>query len=423
MGKIFEIVWGILINSFDLLKDMAPYLLLGFFVAGILHEFISAELIAKHLGKSSFGSVLKAAIFGIPLPLCSCGVIPPTMALRKAGASKGSVLSFLIATPTSGVDSIAATYSLLGPFFAAYRVGASFFAAIFSGVAANILDKTPDTTSDNETKTIAKKHKNIASMIKDVFYYSFVELLGEIAKWLVIGILIGGMITYLLPDSFFGGALQPGIVTIILMVVVSIPIYVCATGSIPIAAALLMKGLNPGAAFVFLLAGPATNSVTITVISKFLGKKSTIIYLATLVLSSVGFGLLLDVIWVRMGFSSSMLHQHQHQLLPNWLEWSLALLLVALLAMPPIIKIFTSNKSKNISLSQETDMQSTLIVPGMTCNNCMNHVKSAVESVDGVDSVTIDLKSKKVDVSFQENIDRTQLIKAIENSGYDVQDG
>jgi len=138
---IIEIIQGILISSFKLLAAMAPFLLFGFLFAGILNEFISADKIARHLGKRSFASVIKAALFGIPLPLCSCGVIPPTMALRKSGASRGAVLSFLIATPTSGVDSIFATYSLLGPFFAAYRVAASFVAGIFSGVMANFIDK------------------------------------------------------------------------------------------------------------------------------------------------------------------------------------------------------------------------------------------------------------------------------------------
>ena len=420
MNLVYEIVGGILYNSFALLKDMAPYLLLGFFVAGILHEFISAELIARHLGKSSFGSVLKAAIFGIPLPLCSCGVIPPTMALRKAGASRGSVLSFLIATPTSGVDSIAATYSLLGPFFAVYRVAASFIAAIISGVSANLLDKTQDGKVDPNL-AIVKPKRGAGVMIRDIFYYAYIELLGEIAKWLVIGILIGGLITYLLPENFFGELLQPGLLTILLMVVISIPIYVCATGSIPIAAALLIKGLNPGAAFVFLLAGPATNSVTITVISKFLGKKSTIIYVSSLIVTSVGLGLLLDALWVRLGMGDSFMQHHHHQILPVWLEWSAATLLSALLLLPLLRPLLSSKKDFKQQPESEADMHSTVLVPGMTCHNCVNHVKNAVEGLQGVDSVRIDLKTKKVDISYQADVDLAQIVAVIEKSGYKVQ--
>ncbi len=422
MTVTLDIVWGVLRNSFDLLMDMAPYLVLGFFVAGILHEFVSAEQIARHLGKSSFGSVFKAALFGIPLPLCSCGVIPPTMALRKAGASRGSVLSFLIATPTSGVDSIAATYSLLGLPFAIYRVAASFVAAIFSGVTANLLDNTPgesqvDETAHNESRGAT----DFTSRAKRVLHYAFIELIGEIGKWLVIGILIGGIITYILPENFFGDTLSPGLLTILVMVLISVPIYVCATGSIPIAAALMMKGLNPGAAFVFLLAGPATNSVTITVISKFLGKKSTAIYLVTLILSSIGLGLLLDAVWTQFGFGLSMQHVHEHQLLPTWLEWSSAILIMLLLVVPWIARKVNQTKAQKNFQQKETDMQATLVVPGMTCNNCVTHVQKAVKGVDGVEDVIVDLKTKKVNVQYSDAASLVQISAAIQDAGYDVE--
>lgn len=423
MQIIYDVLWGILTTSFELLLDMAPYLLLGFFVAGILHEFVSAEQIARHLGKSNFGSVLKAAIFGIPLPLCSCGVIPPTMALRKAGASRGSVLSFLIATPTSGVDSIAATYSLLGPAFAVYRVAASFVAAIFSGVSANLLDKTPSNSQvQDDDCDDDDLPKDILSRSKRVLNYAFIELIAEIGKWLVIGILIGGLITYLLPDDFFGGLLKPGFLTIALMVLVSVPLYVCATGSIPIAAALMMKGLNPGAAFVFLLAGPATNSVTITVIAKFLGKRTTIIYLTTLVLSAVGLGLLLDMLWVRVGFAASMQHVHEHQLLPLWLEWSTAIFLVIFLVVPPIYARLKRTMEQKKFQTMESEMQSTLTVPNMTCNNCVMHVQKAVEGVAGVESVYVDLKTKKVDIQYKALASLEEISRAIQNAGYEVQE-
>lgn len=423
MELVIDIIWGVLKNSFELLMDMGPYLLLGFLVAGILHEFVSAEQIARHLGKSSFGSVLKAAIFGIPLPLCSCGVIPPTMALRKAGASRGSVLSFLIATPTSGVDSIAATYSLLGLPFAIYRVTASFVAAMFSGVSANLLDKSPDkNTADESTHDERQGPTDLVSRSKRVLHYAFIELIGEIGKWLVIGILIGGVITYVLPENFFGETLSPGFLTILMMVLISVPIYVCATGSIPIAAALMMKGLNPGAAFVFLLAGPATNSVTITVISKFLGKRSTIIYLVTLILSSIGLGLLLDVLWTRLGFGLSMQHIHKHQLLPIWLEWTAALLIVIFLTVPALFRKMNKKAEQRHFQQKDSDMQSILTVPNMTCNNCVAHVQKAVEGVDGVEHVMVDLKTKKVNVQYKDGTSLVSISSAIQDAGYDVEE-
>ncbi|MBN1559709.1 permease [candidate division KSB1 bacterium] len=422
MQVIIKYIGGILTNSFELLMDMSPYLVLGFFFAGILREFVSPDQIARHLGKSTFGSVLKAALFGIPLPLCSCGVIPPTMALRKAGASRGAVLSFLIATPTSGVDSIAATYSLLGLPFAIYRVGASFLAAIFSGITANALEKSREDEHLGENHASATQAKtDILSRSKRVLHYAFIELLSEIGKWLVIGILIGGVITFILPDDFFGGTLQPGLLTIAIMVLISVPIYVCATGSIPIAAALMMKGLNPGAAFVFLLAGPATNSVTITVISKFLGKRTTVIYLVTLILSSIGLGLLLDLLSTHSGLGFSMQHHHQHQLLPVWLEWSSAILLLILLIYTALTRRLQKTKArKNLPLV-ESERRSTLIVPNMTCHNCVTHVQQAVEGITGVENVSVDLKTKRVDVQYTDAASLAQISAAIVAAGYEVE--
>ncbi len=264
----------------------------------------------------------------------------------------------------------------------------------------------------------------IINMAWGILVSSF-ELLKDMAPYLlfgffVAGILIGGVITWLLPDDFFGGALEPGLWAILLMVLISVPIYVRATGSIPIAAALMLKGLNPGAAFVFLLAGPATNSVTITVISRFLGKKSTTIYLTTLILSSIGLGLLLDAVWTRFGFGPSMSQHHQHQLLPTWLEWGAAFLLLALLIFPAILRMFSQKKQDTLNVTLESNMQSTLLVPGMTCHNCVNHVKSAVQGVDGVESVVVDLKTKKVDISYKDDIALGDIVQAIVNSGYEV---
>ncbi len=421
---IFNLIFGILKSSFDLLKEMAPYLVFGFLSAGILREFISAEKIAKHLGKSSLGSVVKAALFGIPLPLCSCGVIPPTMALRNAGASKGSVLSFLIATPTTGVDSIFATYSLLGPVFAVYRVVASFLAGLFSGFSANLLDThsaLPPKTEKHTTQTSVKIKIGFFSRVQKIFSYAFLELMSDIGKWLVIGILIGGVITYLIPADFFQTSFTSPWQALLLILIVSVPLYVCATGTIPIAAALMLKGLNPGAAFVLLLAGPATNAVTITVISKYLGKKTTAIYLVTLVLSSLGLGFLLDFIWTRFDLAFSFQHHINHQMLPGWLEIGSAVFLTVLLLYALIKNQFVSSANKKEEIIvKDTDKETDLLVPGMTCNNCVNHVKNALVNLSGINNVDIDLKSKNVRIIHNNNITKDQMVLAVENSGYTV---
>jgi uncharacterized membrane protein YraQ (UPF0718 family) len=283
---------------------MSLYLLFGFLFAGILHVFIKKETIGKHLGKNNFFSVIKSALFGIPLPLCSCAVIPAALSLRKEGASRGAVLSFLISTPTTGVDSILVAYALLGGIFALYRVGAAFAAAIFVGIMANLLikDKNIFQVKNKEGCKLCCAHEehshSIKDKIKEVFNYAFGVLLKDTGKWILLGIIVGGIISYFLPENFIQTYLGKGWLSMIVMVGVGIPMYICASGSIPIAAALMLRGLSPGAAFAFLLAGPATNAVTVTVISKHIGKKAVIIYLGVIILSSIGLGMLLNKIWI-----------------------------------------------------------------------------------------------------------------------------
>ncbi|MBN2001033.1 permease [candidate division KSB1 bacterium] len=411
---IFEIITGILTSTYQLLLDMAPYLLFGFVFAGILNEFFSTEKLAKHLGKSSIRSVLKAAIFGIPLPLCSCGVIPPTMTLRKNGASRGAVISFLIATPTSGIDSIMATWSLLGPFFAVYRVFASFVAAVFSGISTNLLDE-----KSSEIRTTKNEEKNtfyqtgFLRRIGRIFHYAFFELLGEIGKWLILGLFVGGVITFFIPDNFFSEGLLTGWQAILVMLVIGLPLYVCATGSIPIAAALFMKGLNPGAAFVFLLAGPATNAVTLTVIGKYLGRKTVLIYLVTLIISSIGLGLLLDVLWKVTGYQLH-LHTHgMHEMLPVWLKTSAGILLMALL-------VFYYIKNSRLFSSEEKllEMKTVYKVSDMTCNNCVAHVTNALKSIKGIEFVSADLSKKNIFIQHEDHVTSKQMENAIRDAGY-----
>ena len=338
---IMEIIKGILLESFELLNRMSPYLMFGFLFAGILHVLFSPEKIAKHFGKQNLGAVIKASLAGIPLPLCSCGVIPTALALRKEGASIGAVLSFLISTPTTGIDSMFATYSLLGPVFAIYRVIASFVSGVFAGIMANIFAKEPIkpkeiAPKEHQCKICEEKenHSHSAvSKIKGVFIYAYGELLADTGKWLILGVLLGGVITYFMPDAFIQNYLGNKWVSIILMVIIGIPMYVCATGSIPIAAALMLKGMNPGAAFAFLLAGPATNTVTITVVAKYIGKKAVAIYLLSIALTAIVFGVLLDEVWgifFKGNFRENMMHMH---MLPDWIGISCTLVLLFLIIL------------------------------------------------------------------------------------------
>ena len=240
-----------LINLFN---EMSPYLLLGFFFAGLLHVLVPKKIYSTYLSHNDFRSVLYSAIFGIPLPLCSCGVIPTAMSLRKEGASKGAVTSFLIATPQTGVDSILATYSVLGLPFAVIRPIAALVTALFGGLASNYSLKNEEADTalcSDETGTSSQRTGTNKCM--QIFRYGFVDMLQDVGKWLLIGLLIAGLITIFVPDSFFSQFASTPLLNMLIVLVFSIPMYLCATGSIPIAAMLMLKGLSPGAALVLLM--------------------------------------------------------------------------------------------------------------------------------------------------------------------------
>ncbi|MFA4971058.1 MAG: SO_0444 family Cu/Zn efflux transporter [bacterium] len=362
-------ITGVFSESISLFYQMAPYLLFGFFFAGILHAFISMEWIARHLGRSSVVSVIKSVILGIPLPLCSCGVIPAAMMLNKKGASRGSVVSFLIATPITGVDSIMATYSLLGPFFTVFRVISASVTAFIAGILGNILLTTRheplaieggleihadhgehchacgvEGHGTGERERCAKPEWWRGGRIYEMLRYAFVELLGDIWRWLVIGLLIAGVISYAVPDELIIRYLGSPFISMLVMLVVGIPMYVCSTGSLPIAAALMLKGMSPGAAMVFLLAGPATNAVTITVVAKELGKGAAVIYVATIAVMSIAFGYLLNWLWYGSMMSMDAMH-HAGFMLPPWAGKASAAFLLLLIINVALRGIFSRRKT------------------------------------------------------------------------------
>jgi len=426
---ILGVLQGILLESFRLLGRMSPYLLFGFFFAGILRVFFSPEKVARHLGEGRVSSVIKAAILGIPLPLCSCGVIPTAISLRRQGANKGATLSFLISTPTTGVDSILATYSLLGPLFAIYRVVASFLAGVFSGLLENLsLEESPQplvaASSCNLCDLNEPHFHNVLDKIKFMFYYAFVELLEGIGKWLLLGILIGGVITYLIPQEFIENYLGSGWQAMIVMLVVGIPIYVCATGSIPIVAALMFKGMSPGAGMVFLLAGPATNAVTITVLAKELGKKAVALYLISISITSILLGMLLNLIWEIFAFQKSFLIAMPKEILPRWMEIGSALVLLGLIASGFVKGRLWLVKKREATNTEELkgSKEVVLEVPDMTCQHCVSLIKGALNRIKGMKQAEITLKDKIVKVLFEGRVDREGVVKAINSAGYEVKD-
>ena len=401
--KYFSAVW-------DLSVDMAPYLLLGFLMAGLLKVFLPATLMNKYLGKSSFKSVLNASLLGIPLPLCSCGVLPAGISLYKNGASKGSSVSFLISTPQTGVDSILVTWSMLGLPLAIIRPIAALITGLTGGLLTNkfVKEELPKESIPKHKKSNAKpKPKNL----KSVLHYAFVEMLMDIAKWLIIGILIAALISVILPDSFFTDFKLDGFYGMLIMLVASIPLYVCATSSVPIAAVLLMKGISPGALLVFLMAGPATNAATISVIANNLGKKTMFIYLFSIIIGSLGIGLIMDNFLPGAWFMPlSLIHEHSHSLLPHWFNVLSTLFLIALL-VNGYFKVFTTwlktkKKKKEVAIQQEASpFGFTLNIPamiinvdGMTCGKCVDKVENGLIDFDGVTKVVANYENDTVEI-------------------------
>jgi len=312
---------------FDLSNAMAPYILFGLLFAGILHELVPDTLVTRHLGKESISSVIKATVFGIPLPVCSCGVIPLATSIKKSGASNGATLSFLISTPITGVDSILATYGMFGWAFTLYRVFTSMLIAMIAGILTNLLDKVTSTVPNKEVpktsfSAVGAQKPNLSFSpslnaspseasccsasscdsesrfsMKKALRYAFVTLLGDIAKPLFWGLLIGALIAVAIPQNLSDILIEYSWLSYLIVIAIAVPMYVCATASLPIAAALMLSGVSAGAAFVFLSAGPATNTVTIGVVKKMLGTRSLYIYLGSIIAGSIMFGLGLDYIF------------------------------------------------------------------------------------------------------------------------------
>ena len=326
------------------LVEMAPYILLGFFMAGALHIFVNPQIIVKYLGRGRIKSVVYAALLGIPLPLCSCGVLPTTAGLKKQGANAGAAMSFMIATPETGVDSIAVTYALLDPIMTFFRPVAAFFTAIAAGLTENFFGNTyndsdkkiiPDLSCKIDnccdgkdcSPEVHRRHHGFGEKLYAGLRYGFGEILDDIAKWLLLGIAIAGAITVLIPENILKTYLHGGVPSMLLMLVVGIPFYICATASTPIAAALILKEVSPGAALVFLLAGPATNAATISVVYGLFRKRATAIYLGSIALCSIIMGLFLDSVYAWLQISAFSVAGGASELIPPWLSILAAVIL------------------------------------------------------------------------------------------------
>lgn len=349
---------GIIIDSglaaWEMLLDASPYMLLGLFIGGIIKVYLSTEFIVKHLGSGKISSVIKASFLGIPLPLCSCSVLPTAASLKKQGANRGATTAFLISTPESGIDSISISYAMLDPILTVARPVAAFITAIISGITENLLKPPQEpellieetggecacdsscSTEDSQTEREGQAfHHRLISGIK----YAFGELWGDLAFLFFIGIIIGGFITSLIPEDLIHNYLGGGFSAMVLALLAGIPLYICATASTPIAAALILKGVSPGAALVFLLAGPATNITSISVLFGVIGKRATILYLLTIGGCSLIFGILIDFIYNTYNIDPQVVVGKAAELIPPPIQLVSALVLI-ILSVKPLYRKF-----------------------------------------------------------------------------------
>lgn len=398
-----------------LLMEMAPYLLLGFLIAGILHAFVPSNIYNRYLSGNSTKSVLISLLFGIPLPLCSCGVIPTAVGMRKEGASKGATTAFLIGTPQTGVDSIMATYSVLGLPFAILRPIVALVTGLFGGIATNHLCKEESISTASSCSQPVHEKQTLSQKAREALRYGFSQMIQDIGLWLVIGLIIAGLINIFVPDGFFTTFQDNHLLSILMVLVIAIPMYVCATGSIPIAAALMLKGLSPGAALVFLMAGPATNVASMLVLGKTLGRRALVVYLASIFIGAITFGLLTDLCLPREWFTlplgslnSACCHDEMATMSASWLQIASAIVLTALLVRALALRFMTKEK-------QNTDMKSYKIT-GMMCNHCRAHVQNAIEKVEGVTSVNVDLAAGTAEVEGSASAEA--VIAAVTGCGY-----
>ena len=340
----------------SLFIESAPWLLMGFTVAGLMKAFVPSELLAKHLGEPGLMATVKAALLGAPLPLCSCGVIPAALGLRRSGASKAATTSFLISTPETGVDSVTVSYAMLGPFMAIIRPIAAISTAITAGllVGADKDEPTPITSEPTQPCCASKTPEpepsccseldaetsapeTIATRLKDSMTFTFVDLIKDISLWLLIGLGIAAAVKTYVPTEFLA-QWGDGFMAFVVMALIGVPMYICALASTPIAAGLLFSGVSPGATLVFMLVGPATNIATMGLVKRELGNRALAAYLGSVVGVGFAFGYLTNYLAAQWSIDFLAQTQDAHAMLNSPLGTISAIVLAALMTYALVAK-------------------------------------------------------------------------------------
>ncbi|MGB2987872.1 MAG: SO_0444 family Cu/Zn efflux transporter [Phycisphaerae bacterium] len=428
---MYDIVVKIITEGWMVFGQMAPYLLLGFLVAGVLSVCVSPAWVERHLGGRGLGPVLKASLFGVPLPLCSCGVIPVSASIYRHGASRAATTSFLLSTPQTGVDSIAVTYALLGPVFAVFRPVAALVTGFIGGGLVQLFDNSGKTNETVEsepqtcTDSCCTEHHGESTYLR-ILRYGFVTLPRDIGLALLLGIVVAGAMAALVPQDSLNAYIGGGLLSILLLMAAGVPIYVCATASVPIAVGFMHMGASPGAALAFLIAGPATNAATFTTIWKVLGQRTAILYLVTVAASAVACGLLLDWLVPTAEAVLPTLGSHIHGVAESgWFYDAGAIVLLAVLALSYLAtgwhKSTVEHADEGYSDAgvSSADQRVELLVSGMTCSHCAESARHALASCVGVESVEVDLQKRRAVVAGVD-LDRQQLAAAVTELGFAV---
>jgi len=395
---------------------MAPWLLLGFALAGVLHALLPAALVSRHLGAAGLRGPLLATLLGTPMPLCSCSVMPVATMLRAAGATPAAVLAFLITTPVTGVDSALATWGTLGPGVTVARIAASVCMGLLA--ASLLLLAVPGSGVPAPAAARPAPRGSMRTRLRAAAAYGFGELPASMAGSLVLGLLLAALVSVALPaDRVADLAASGGLLVYVAMVLLGAPLYVCATGSIPLAMALVAKGISPGAATTFLIAGPATNLVTMTVVRTLAGRGGLPIYLATIFVGAVGTGLVVDALALRgipMLPPGGSCHAVEAAGLPELLA---ALLLVGLLLVPLARRGLRALRPP--PPPRAFDGGRLFSVPGMTCSGCQGRVRDALAAA-GAGSVTVDLAQRTVRLPEGCLLAPEQVREVLASAGYEA---
>ncbi len=411
MFDLLQLIWSTL-------QSLAPWLFLGLAMAGVLHVLLPPDFIARHLGKGNFANVLKAALFGVPMPLCSCGVIPAAIGLKKDGASDGAATSFLISTPQTGLDSIAVCASFLGWPFALFKVLSAFVTGLIGGALVNLGTRQPSAPADSKPRTAASRPP---ATLAGIYGFAVNDLLYGIWRWILLGVLISAALGHFIPAGTLAGSVwTTGLPGMFVMLAIATPLYVCATGSVPIAASLVAAGMSPGAALVFLMAGPATNAATLGAVYKTFGRRVTAIYLGVIVVGSMVLGLSFNWLLADGGRQAAHLHHTDHSLLSSLAAIGLIILMIRF-ASRDLAEWNRERRAKAAGLVEPEEPPETLEmqVDGMTCPMCAAHVRQALDCQPHVSRVDIDLASGKVVVQGH-TLDFHRLREAIEEAGYSL---